>query len=80
LRVKRNFPGDPDLQELMLKHNKVRDEICLRCGKIKPNIQMTRSMTDSYAVFVGMTIRLREDRQKQAKAMLNETTKMANCI
>jgi hypothetical protein len=79
LKIKRNFPGDPDLQEFIIKHNKVRDEICLRCGKIKPNIQMIRAMIDSYAVFVGMTIRLREDRQKQAKAMLDYKKEM-DCI
>jgi len=70
LKVKRNFSSDPNLQEFMIRYNKVRDEICLRCGKIKPNIQMSRAVTDSYAVFAGMTIKLREDRQAQAKRML----------
>jgi hypothetical protein len=78
-KIKRTFFGDSDMQEFVIKNHKIRDEICLRCGKIKPNIQISRAITDSYAVFVGMTIKLREDRQKKAKAMLDYKKEM-DCI
>jgi len=58
----------------------IRDEVCLRCGKIKANIQKCRKKADDTAVLLGMAIRLSIERQKKAKKILNEKTKMSNCI
>jgi hypothetical protein len=58
----------------------IRDEICLRCGNIKSNIQATRKITDNRATDFGMVIRISTERQKKAKEMLHERTKMENCI
>lgn len=68
--VMNKFFGDYEMKKFMLEHKKIRDEVCLRCGKIKPIIQMTRAATDSHAVFIGMSIKMREDRQAQAKRMI----------
>lgn len=69
-KVMSTYFGDMDMKEFMLEHSKIRDEVCLRCGKIKTNIQKSRVVADSQAVFAGMTIKMREDRAAKAKRML----------
>lgn len=68
------------MREFILENKSIRDEVCLRCGKIKSNIQKRRKKADDYAVLLGMAIILSIKRQKKAKEMLYERTKMSNCI
>jgi hypothetical protein len=64
--LKNNIKSFFDLTEFRI----IKDEVCLRCGTIKSNIQTYRTIADRRAVFAGMAIILREDRQVRAKKML----------
>ena len=78
-KTKNTFFGSGGMKEYMIDTYKIRDKVCLRCGKIQANIQRSRAVADSQAIFAGSVIRIREDRQKKAKALL-DYKKELNCM